>query len=584
MRSVDTKPLSRTMDQTITAADAYEEMKGDLPILKAWEQTDAGYGEVLAYTLFDGTRLARCRNGRIRTSRPETMPLMLPMSWTKGRVLDHIKRTIDVGGTCRLSREDADVFLKTGGLPGKSRSRHYLDLHQELAPCVDASRRRRARAGEHRYDRYGIYGITSRPEAMAHVRFRFASHQDGVLQARIGHHMVGSRRGIAGMHRQMVHVLWKRMVDHEIALATLRIYGRKCTLADYNRVVHYWHVRCGPDGSRDRGISTLRETHRAAFILRMALYPAKGSPDLAQTIQDVPTRLRDVTGDNRLWRAAMTWTDPQLVPLTRLVGRMDGRLERHVEEIDQATGRLLMTHLAERRNWPATLLRHLSWMSTDHLERFIPFLPALHAAAVTARRQGRLRPLLASVHLVEDMLSNLHEDDHAALVKDARNATWARLDDRQREWHHAMTEIRRLEQEAEEIRQLEQETHETCPRAWSPDDAWTPVLGTYSSAAGDAVEIVDARGLDQEAIELDHCVDGYAPYCLSGMSRIFSLRSGEHRSTLELRRRSGVWHVQQNFGRENEMPAKQLTTLARSVAKAANQAERQSTIQAHGRL
>lgn len=569
MRDRHRNTSTRNASPTVTASDAYDAMKATIPVMKAWEQTEERRDELLAYTLFDGTRLGRCRNGRVRTDRPQDIPLILPVSWTKARIGAHVQRTVDVTGTCRLSRTDADVFLKTGILPGTSRSRHYSDLHAELAHCMDAPRRRRA---EDLRRHCGIGAARPRREAMAKVVDRFASHQDGVLQARVGHHMVGSRRGIVGMHRQMVHVLWKRMVDRDIALATLRAYGRKCTLEDYNRMAHYWHVRCGPDGTRDRGISTLRHTHRPAFILRSALFPPKGGPIVIQAIQEVPTRLREVTGDGRVWRAIMTWSDPQLEPLARLIGRMAGRTEQHVEEIDRETGRLLLTRLVERRDWSPMILQHVSWMRTDHIERLLPFLPALHAGMTTARRRRRLRPFMASVHLVIDMLVHLHDEDHDLLARDARNATWVRLDERQRDWHHAMAEIRRLEDEAEDA----------MPRAWSPDDAWQPVLGSYSDDLGEAIEIVDARGLDQEALDLDHCVDSYAPYCLSGMSRIFSLRTGEHRSTLELRRRSGVWHLQQNFGRENEIPPRRLSILARSVVKAANQAERRSTIRQEG--
>jgi hypothetical protein len=563
MRGKYTGSTRRKLVATVTASDAYEAMKNRIPVMKAWEQTEAERGETLAYTLFDGTRLARCRNGRVRTDRPEAIPLLLPISWTKRRIHDHVERTIDVTGTCRLSKTDADVFLKTGGLPGTGRGRLYSELEGELADCIDVHRERRAR---HARQHYGIYGITSRRAAMAHVIERFEGHQDRTLQARVGHHMVGSRRGVLGIHRQIVHVLWRRVLDRDIALATLRAYGRKCTLADYNRTAHYWHVRCGPDGTRDRGISTLRHTHRAAFILRSAVFPQKGGPNIVEAIQSVPTRLREVTGDGRLWRAAMTWSDPQLEPLARIVGRMAGRLERHVEEIDPDLGRLLVTRLTERSGWSPMIIQHMSWMSTDHLARLTPFLPALHAGMTTARRQRRLRPFMASVHLVIDMLVSIHEEDHAALERDARNATWARLDERQRTWHREMIAIRRLEDEADGAR----------PHAWSPDDAWHPLLGAYSDEVGNAVEIVDARGLDQEALELDHCVDSYAPDCISGMSRIFSLRTAEHRSTLELRRRSGVWHVQQNFGKENDLPPKALTMLGRSVAKAANQAERRA--------
>jgi hypothetical protein len=210
------------------------------------------------------------------------------------------------------------------------------------------------------------------------------------------------------------------------------------------------------------------------------------------------------------------------------------------------------------------VLSILSWLQSEDIRVLLPFLPAFHAAALEARRQGRLRLFLSSLGLVVDMLVNLHDEDYATIERDARTATWASLDRRQAEWHRQMVEIRRQEDEAEH----------GAPRDWSPGDRWAPLLGHHSDADGDAVEIVDARGLDEEALELAHCVDGYAPYCIAGVSRIFSLRTGEHRSTLELRRHYGVWHIAQNRGVENVSPDRRLERLGKTVAKAANQAAR----------
>lgn len=557
MRHKDTTASRRTIAATVTATDAYAAMKDRIPVMKAWEQTEPKRDEELAYTLFDGTRLGRRRNGQIRMARPQDMPLIVPPSWTKVRVYEHVRRAVDVEGMCRLSKDDADAFLKTGTLPGAGRSRHHHDLTMELAHCTDDARRRRNRDRAH-YG-YGSYGIRTRRDALAHVAERFSVHQTGVLEARIGHHMVGSRRGDMGMHRQVVHVLWRRMVDREIALATLRAYGRKCTVADYNRVAKAWSIPCGHDGSRDRGVSTLRTTHRSAFVLHVALFPGKKPPPVADAIQAVPDRLREITGSAALWRSVSGWSDPKLLPLARLLGRMNGRDAAHLG-IDAETGRSLLRHVAERRDWPVAVLTEISWQYTDHLRLLVPFLPALHAASMEARRRRRLRPFMSSFGLVMDMLNGMGEDEYATIARDARNATWARLDERQAEWHRRMVEIRREEDEAEA----------GAPREWSLDDAWSPLIGRYSDANGEATEIIDVRGLDAEARDLDHCVDDYAPYCISGASRIFSLRTGKHRSTLELRKRYGVWHITQNYGVRNAIPDKTLKLLGTAVAKAAN--------------
>jgi len=278
----------------------------------------------------------------------------------------------------------------------------------------------------------------------------------------------------------------------------------------------------------------------------------------------VPDRLREITGSAALWRSVSGWSDPKLLPLARLLGRMTGRDAAHLG-IDAETGRSLLRHVAERRDWPVAVLTEMSWQYTDHLRLLVPFLPALHAASMEARRRRRLRPFMSSFGLVMDMLNGMDEDEYATIARDARNATWARLDERQAEWHRRMVEIRREEDEAEA----------GAPREWSLDDAWSPLIGGHADTNGEATEIVDVRGLDAEARDLDHCVDDYAPWCISGSSRIFSLRAGEHRSTLELRRRYGTWHITQNYAAGNTQPHRQLEALGKAVSKAANQAERQ---------
>lgn len=555
MRSESSSGMART---TRTAVLAYEEIKPHIAVLKAWEQVDTRHDETIAYELFDGTRLARRQDGRITTQTPRKTPIMIPLWWTRKALDDHIDRTVHVEGMTSLSDEDIDAYLRTGMLPGTARGRSYVDLEASLEHCTDAVRRRNAEYGGNAgWLRY-VPRFETREEAWREVDRRFRNNQDGLLKNRIRYHMLGSRRGYSGIHRQVVHVMWRRMLDKDVALATMRAFGRSATVHDYNRVMAAWHLPCGRHGTGDRGLDALGSTHRSAFVFHRLMGPTSRRGSIADEIAGMPARLRTITGNARLWRATRDWTDPQLIPVARLVART--RLPRRARDhlpVDLALEAL--AHVVERR-WPSTLLTSISWMSEEELRLITPFLPAMNAAATEARRRGRLKAFTASIPLVHDMLKNLDEDARATLMRDARNATWRRLEQRQAQWHI----------DRERMRRDDDEIDVTVRR--SMDVSWSPLLGTYRDNGCEATEIVDAAGLAVEAREMMHCVDDYVLECLSGTSRIFSLRSGDERSTLELRRRDGTWHIRQNYGMENTRPAKSLIAFGRKVARIVNRA------------
>lgn len=76
--------------------------------------------------------------------------------------------------------------------------------------------------------------------------------------------------------------------------------------------------------------------------------------------------------------------------------------------------------------------------------------------------------------------------------------------------------------------------------------AWSPLASPWSNDAGwSVVELTDTRALTREAVVLEHCVDGYASFCVSGRSAIFSLRyRNQPRVTIEWHRETEkVWQA-----------------------------------------
>ena len=166
------------------------------------------------------------------------------------------------------------------------------------------------------------------------------------------------------------------------------------------------------------------------------------------------------------------------------------------------------------------------------------------------RTRGRPTPLrrqnaeiylraLVRAQLSGDEINNLgHEAldvaDYVAQTQHLlRGATWRSLQRRSDQWHRALMVM------ADPERDLQ----------------WPKLLPRFEAHGFVALELNTGRLLAEEGLAQRHCIGTYVNACVSGSTRVFSIRSGARRAaTLELQRRPDAhWAVVQLRGKANSV-------------------------------
>ena len=106
--------------------------------------------------------------------------------------------------------------------------------------------------------------------------------------------------------------------------------------------------------------------------------------------------------------------------------------------------------------------------------------------------------------------------------------------------------------------------------------AWNRLAGEWSDGEWSVRPLTDHRALLEEALAMEHCVDGYTEYRAQGWSRIFSIkRGGERTATLETalgHGEKGAWEVIQVRGRRNDYAQEDAKRLAEAAFRRYNEA------------
>ncbi len=158
-----------------------------------------------------------------------------------------------------------------------------------------------------------------------------------------------------------------------------------------------------------------------------------------------------------------------------------------------------------------------------------------------------LAPLSARAGIRHDLPANRHVGDVAqAMTWSGR--TVVRVLETSRRWHARRAAV-----------QVPVMGTGAAPTAWEPCLPDASREGVSIAVLRDAASLVaeGARGTDADGRSgLSHCVGGYAGRCLSGQSRVLSLRAsdGSRLSTAELAWRGGRPEVLQHRGRGNAVP------------------------------
>lgn len=98
--------------------------------------------------------------------------------------------------------------------------------------------------------------------------------------------------------------------------------------------------------------------------------------------------------------------------------------------------------------------------------------------------------------------------------------------------------------------------------AKTTDAIWQSEIGYIRIHDCEIVPLTSKKELEQEGKEMHHCVASYWLDCTQGVSRIFSIKSPDGRSTLELRKCVDIWDIAQHLGNFNDQPP----TANRAVA------------------
>lgn len=148
-----------------------------------------------------------------------------------------------------------------------------------------------------------------------------------------------------------------------------------------------------------------------------------------------------------------------------------------------------------------------------------------------------------------------------------KNATWTSIMRAQREWH-LDAEARRIAYEVamEKASEADRKAAEARLAAFK-DLKWESLVDAVDLDGIVATPLSTGACLLQEAEEMAHCVDSYAPDCLKGFSRLFSLAGSGERATLELAPKGKHWVVVQLYGYDNTEASKAMWVAGAKVAK-----------------
>lgn len=141
-----------------------------------------------------------------------------------------------------------------------------------------------------------------------------------------------------------------------------------------------------------------------------------------------------------------------------------------------------------------------------------------------------------------------------------KNATWNSIMRAQHMWHVQREDRERIRREADalEHKKFLEKQATFC---------WKSELDVIELDEITVLPLTTGKDLIEEGAKMRHCVGDYINACLSGRSRIFSLKSDEENATLELINDGGKqWKVRQIFGISNKEVSKQMKTASRIIA------------------
>ena len=161
--------------------------------------------------------------------------------------------------------------------------------------------------------------------------------------------------------------------------------------------------------------------------------------------------------------------------------------------------------------------------------------------------------------------------DHGDLLQESEQLQqwvaefgWEALGELPRTWGRLYRNLSRRARDEQDRIEAEAQAAEALAR----ERRWLERVEPYHDGAYEVVELTDAVELADEGAAMRHCVGTYASRCLSGNTRIFSIRKDEKRiATARVEKQNEAWKLQELRCYKNGPTTRELEDVGKRLAK-----------------
>lgn len=421
------------------------------------------------------------------------------------------------------------------------------------------------------------------------------------IQMRIG---VGFKSEVVGKKAKvlitiMARAIWADIVDKKITSLANAYFGLRFTMHEYNIVVTHEAVLRQIAAESPKILPVL------GLYLRLWVCQGEIRGSLSEEVfVDLVAKAKQKLHECGLSKAGWRYLLGSSITTVRVFAKqfwlIEGNARERDPEIDippkgwdikESPACLKINLLAAAQNrsphafdkWLIHEARRLGLKLKDPSAFRFVRLASLEASV--ARKEERLNAFIRhDLPLCQDWLvGSVHQGGgfggYGALTNTPltivpKNATWASIMRAQRAWH-LDTEGRRIAYEAamaeaDEAARKEAEARLVAFKALE----WESLVNVTDLDGVVATPLTTGASLLQEANEMSHCVDSYAPDCLTGFSRLFHLAGPGESATIELAHKGKHWVVAQLYGYDNNEASASMWRAGAVLAKLYSVAQR----------
>lgn len=331
--------------------------------------------------------------------------------------------------------------------------------------------------------------------------------------------------------------LFEHIIDKEVFSLSIKIFGIKATVPQYNFVARNKEVLR----------RLLKETpNMAPFFYAFYAPPYCAKEFFSNTVSlDAVSEIKAYFTSQGLTPAGWRFLTQQGSRFNEVVYYSDNLAKGSIKLINQLS--LLGCKKIPYGSWLLRNYSRLLSLTINAEKSAVPLLflavDAFHRKAATAKS------------LEVDFLQCLDYVERNEITS-FKGVTWASLQRRQQRWHQDCAQLemkRRLELKGSMYR-------------------WGAIVPELTMGTLTAKSLNTSEELIEEGLEMAHCVGGYDYACFQNKSRIYSVTSeGVRLATIELRKMGKRWKLSQCYGaRNSKVTDGQVLRIAASLEKACN--------------